>query len=478
MAKRRVGEAAPAGVEGGQPGDIAIRGARKWDRLRPGATEGHVLTSNGPGQAPSFKAAPGAGGGDSITVNAAALVDANLSDSTPAAPAGGENVVFQKDASSPANISGYVREATALLRGIIQLAGQLGGSAAAPDVRGLRTTSGPTLLTMGAVADGEVLTRSGSTIIGSTPGGGGGDNVSVNGVAAADADFDDDTPAADTDGDATFDGLNVKFKKDSGTPNKVSAWIGKDINGNWILGFDPQTSAVNYLGIRNAIAGAMPGLFARGTDADVSLALSPKGTGRVFIGDGSVGSAMEFIEMAAPGTPPANDLRAWVEDHGGVSRLKLKDDAGEVANLFNPRMAFLAADRVSTSTSYADVTGFTFAIKANKSYSFEVHLLWSSSATTEGGNFSVNGPASPTNVLIWREVWTSATAHTSERHIVYDAGTLLTAGPGTAFWPIHLFGTVENGANAGILAIRFRAETGGANSVTLRRGSYMKVYEH
>jgi hypothetical protein len=44
--------------------------------------------------------------------------------------------------------------------------GQLGGTYPGPDVRGLRETSGPTLLTLGAVADGQVLVRSGVTVVG------------------------------------------------------------------------------------------------------------------------------------------------------------------------------------------------------------------------------------------------------------------------------------------------------------------------
>lgn len=46
------------------------------------------------------------------------------------------------------------------------LAGQLGGTAIAPDVRGIRTTDGPTLLTIGAIADGDFLKRVGSTVVG------------------------------------------------------------------------------------------------------------------------------------------------------------------------------------------------------------------------------------------------------------------------------------------------------------------------
>ena len=48
--------------------------------------------------------------------------------------------------------------------------GQLGGTYPGPDVRGVRETSGPTLLTFGGISNGDLLTRSGSTIVGTTPG--------------------------------------------------------------------------------------------------------------------------------------------------------------------------------------------------------------------------------------------------------------------------------------------------------------------
>jgi hypothetical protein len=52
------------------------------------------------------------------------------------------------------------------------LAGQIGGTAASPDIRGIRETGGPTLLTLGAVADGEYLKRSAGTIVGGAGGSG------------------------------------------------------------------------------------------------------------------------------------------------------------------------------------------------------------------------------------------------------------------------------------------------------------------
>jgi len=54
---------------------------------------------------------------------------------------------------------------------------------------------------------------------GAACGGGSGDNISVNGTAASDADFDDATPAAPANA------VNVIWQKDAGTPNNISAHL-------------------------------------------------------------------------------------------------------------------------------------------------------------------------------------------------------------------------------------------------------------
>jgi hypothetical protein len=48
----------------------------------------------------------------------------------------------------------------------VSVAGQIGGTATSPDVRGIRETSGPTLLTVGEIADGALCKRVGSTVVG------------------------------------------------------------------------------------------------------------------------------------------------------------------------------------------------------------------------------------------------------------------------------------------------------------------------
>jgi hypothetical protein len=81
-----------------------------------------------------------------------------------------------------ADISGLAAELDAInaeLDTAVHLAGQLGGSEAAPDVRGVRETAGPTLLALGAVADGDFLKRVGATVVGGQPAGGASDVVYV-----------------------------------------------------------------------------------------------------------------------------------------------------------------------------------------------------------------------------------------------------------------------------------------------------------
>ncbi len=64
-----------------------------------------------------------------------------------------------------------VQGANSSARGVVRLVGQLGGSADAPDVRGVRipsgdTGEGPQLLALGNVKDGEALVRAGGAVVG------------------------------------------------------------------------------------------------------------------------------------------------------------------------------------------------------------------------------------------------------------------------------------------------------------------------
>lgn len=66
--------------------------------------------------------------------------------------------------------------------------------------------------------------------------GGGGDNITVNGVAATDADFDNATPAAPAGG------VNVKWQKDTAAPDNISAHLAADDVSNTVLANMPANT--------------------------------------------------------------------------------------------------------------------------------------------------------------------------------------------------------------------------------------------
>lgn len=82
----------------------------------------------------------------------------------------GGNTWYVKGAGGWTQISGgSVADADATTKGILKLTNQLGGTAALPTVTGMTETNGPTALTLGAIADGQYLKRSGTTIAGFVP---------------------------------------------------------------------------------------------------------------------------------------------------------------------------------------------------------------------------------------------------------------------------------------------------------------------
>lgn len=83
-----------------------------------------------------------------------ANITVTFSKTTPAAPAGADNVEWQSDGAANPHISANVKEATASVKGTVQLAGDLAGSSASPVVAKVQGTAVKSGM---APADGEVF---------------------------------------------------------------------------------------------------------------------------------------------------------------------------------------------------------------------------------------------------------------------------------------------------------------------------------
>jgi hypothetical protein len=133
----------------------------------------------------------------------------------------------------------------------------------------------------------------------------------------------------------------------------------------------------------------------------------------------------------------------------------------------------LGTDVANSTTAFADVTGLSFPILANKDYIFDVWLLFQSSVTTTGIKLAVNGAASPVAIGIQTHIPTTLTAITHGCAVAYNSGMASTGVPviNTSYLA-NITGILRNGNNAGTLIIRFAAETMG--TVKIMAGSILR----
>lgn len=110
----------------------------------------------------------------------------------------------------------------------------------------IRTTTGPTLLSVGAVADGEFLKRSGSTVIGGTPsGGGGGSGRSFQRLAT--------TSSSWTTSNSTFPSNKQTLVTWTGvieiTSNSSSGWVGVTLVDNGGSGISGASNQMGFIAV-------------------------------------------------------------------------------------------------------------------------------------------------------------------------------------------------------------------------------------
>lgn len=146
-----------------------------------------------------------------------------------------------------------------------------------------------------------------------------------------------------------------------------------------------------------------------------------------------------------------------------------------------PQFVRKTGDSTSTSTSFADVPDLSFTVAANTNYHVRFCVFLITSATTEGYALSVNGPTGTYKVGGIAPTSAPAGAGNAAMHgagsVADTAGLATTAGPGTGQPVMALVeATVQVGGSGGTLALRYRAETGGANSVTIQTNSIGELF--
>ena len=140
-------------------------------------------------------------------------------------------------------------------------------------------------------------------------------------------------------------------------------------------------------------------------------------------------------------------------------------------------MQILAADTAGSASNTLVTTGMTFPIAASAKYTLDCDLLFTVSTTSGVGlTLGVNGPGSPTEVSLMRQINTTATAFRvdSSQGTAWAAKVGATATTVTALSLAQFYGSIENGTTAGTLDVQY-ANIATTGTTVIKRGSWCKL---
>ena len=148
-------------------------------------------------------------------------------------------------------------------------------------------------------------------------------------------------------------------------------------------------------------------------------------------------------------------------------------------NLKGPSMLRVARlpAALSTTSNTSWLSLFSTPLAAQQVLSFSAELYFSSGANNTGLVTTLSGPATPQAVIHNLVTGESLTSFRNLTASSYDTPLIGTTSAGSSVLRAQVSGTMENGANAGNLSLRFRSVVAGT-AVTVLRGSWWQVLQH
>ncbi len=117
----------------------------------------------------------------------------------------------------------------------------------------------------------------------------------------------------------------------------------------------------------------------------------------------------------------------------------------------------LPAD-VTSTTSYADLTGLSFYAKAGNTYRFKFTVMTTCAATTDGHAVSISGPASPTFLAYRGEQPTGAATEVVTNGAAYNLPAAQTTTTAATAGNIHTIVGVIQPSTSGMVTARLIAD--------------------
>lgn len=143
-------------------------------------------------------------------------------------------------------------------------------------------------------------------------------------------------------------------------------------------------------------------------------------------------------------------------------------------------MLRVTADVINATTSFADITGLTVALKSGRFYGFHSHLYHISNATTTGAQFGYNIDNAPTTSILGTidTVTASITASVHSAGVVTARDTAATAQTtGSAGITLAILSGMIQPSADGTFAMRCKSEVAVAAGLTIKAGSWLHIWE-
>ena len=145
------------------------------------------------------------------------------------------------------------------------------------------------------------------------------------------------------------------------------------------------------------------------------------------------------------------------------------------------KLRVAGSDYVNATTSFSDITGLTYPVESGKHYNFLAHLYHRSDATTSGSQFGINGPSMTlmsVNAIqqITSSVTAAAVGASPAVTAVDTAAVVETTGPGTNTF-LAIVSGYFNPSAAGTFAMRGKSEVAVAAGLTVKVGSWCRLWE-
>jgi pectate lyase-like protein len=132
------------------------------------------------------------------------------------------------------------------------------------------------------------------------------------------------SPIYASDGTPTAPSFSYANDPDTGGGYRAGPNVDCHVAGGVIVvSYNHVALAVDWIALYPGLSGTPPKIAAEGLTTNQGVDIVPKGTGATRLGGGG-----KLTEIAAPATPPANELHFYAKDKAGASEFFYKNDAG------------------------------------------------------------------------------------------------------------------------------------------------------